>query len=191
MAGRAVRVSVPFEGESDLFALRPTSFTLNPPRASIEGHELVKTFAFPTDTERPDIKAEMEHLLNTVEQWIGRSAAAVRQHNAELEELARATIQTRRERVLADHAHLDDLGIPVRRRDDAPTTYAAPGRARRKPVTPKPSRDAPTAPEPTMIRDLYEHTLSSIRAWGRAVDGRPPHTVMQTKRRCATPCFRC
>jgi hypothetical protein len=176
MPGRSVKVTVPFDGDPDLFELRPNSFTSNPPRAAIQGQDLVKTFTFPTDTQRPDIKVEMEYLLSVVQQWSGWSTDAVSQHNAELEQLARETIQTRRERVLGDHAHLDDLGIPVRRRSDAPETYAAPGIARRKPVAPKAAGDAPTAPEPTMVGALYEHIVSLIRAWGRAVERTPaPH----------------
>ena len=75
--------------------------------------------------------------------------------------------------MLADHAHLDDLGIPVRRRDDAPKTYAAPGIERRIPPAPLAKTEAPRAPEPTMLSSLYEHTLGLIRPWERAIERTP------------------
>jgi hypothetical protein len=102
---------------------------------------------------------------------MGWSRETVDLYNGELETLARETIQRRRERVIADHTHLDDLGIPVRRRSDAPQTYAAPGIVRRTPPVAKP--ESPRAPEPTMVGDLYEHTLGLIRSWGKAIERTP------------------
>jgi hypothetical protein len=173
LAGRTAVLHIPFTGDPQLLQLRTNTFNYNPPRAGVRGHDIVAHYSWPTDTARPDLKAQAEQLANTLEQWMAWSRDAVEAYNGELDNLARQTITNRRERVLADHAHLDDLGIPVRRRSDAPQTYAAPGITRHRPPAPVAKSEAPRAPEPTMIGELYEHTLGVIRSWGKAIERAP------------------
>jgi hypothetical protein len=173
VAGRAVELHVPFSGEAELLRLRPNMFGPILPRGRIENFEIVKYYSWPTDTARPDLDGEANQFLNAMEQWIGWSAGSVASYNDEVAVIARQTIVDRRRRVLADHAHLDDIGIPVRRRGDAPKTYAAPGIVRRAPPAPVAKPQPPRAPEPTMVGTLYEHTLGLIRSWGKAVERTP------------------
>lgn len=173
VTGRAADLHIPFTGDSQLLLLRTNTYTHNPPIARFNHHEIIKRYHWPTDAPRPDLKAQANGLANTLEQWMQWSRTDVEAYNGELEALARRTIQDRRERVLADHTHLDDIGIPVRRRSDAPRTYAARGIARRTQPAPIARSEAPQAPEPTMIGELYEHTIQLIRSWGRAVERTP------------------
>ena len=41
MAGTLVEVTVPFSGESEVFAIQPTTFTTSPPRGEIRGSTLI------------------------------------------------------------------------------------------------------------------------------------------------------
>ena len=173
VVGRAAELHVPFSGEPELLRLRPNMFGPGLPRGRIENFEIVKYYSWPTDTARPDLDAHANELLNAVEQWIGWSLGSVVSYNDELAGIARRTIVDRRRRVLVDHTHLDDIGIPVRRRGDAPKTYAAPGIVRRAPPAPVAKPAAPRASEPTMVGTLYEHTLGLIRSWGKAVERTP------------------
>ena len=134
--------------------LRPNTFTYSLPLGVVAGQEIVVRREW-TDNARPNLKAEAEALADTLEQWMGWSGEAVAAHNAELAVRAREQITRRRERVLADREHLDDLGIPVRRREDAPTTYAAPQVARRPSPAPAAKIPPPKAPDPTLVEDLY------------------------------------
>ncbi len=173
VGGRAAELRIPFTGDPQLLDLCPNTRTFNPPAGKVEANEIVKRYDWPTDTTRPNLKAEAERLASVIDQWMGWSRDAIELHNGELEALARQTIEGRRERVLADHAHLDDIGIPVRRRNDAPKTYAAPGIARRRPPAPIAKPEPPEAPEPTMVGTLYDHTVGLIRSWGKAVERTP------------------
>jgi hypothetical protein len=83
--------------------------------------------------QRPDIKATANDLVRNIKQGLDWARKGCEAHNRALEDDARRAIEGRRERVLADHAHLDDVGVPVRKRGDAPTTYQAPA-VRRKPA---------------------------------------------------------
>ena len=49
VAGERVEVRIPFEGESDLFYAKASTYSLNPPRAVIEKTEIVLRYEPPAD----------------------------------------------------------------------------------------------------------------------------------------------
>jgi hypothetical protein len=172
--GRRLRLRIPFSGDPDLFSFRGSTFSLNPPRAMVTRGELQVVFEYPTDTKRPDIKKQADELVRAVEGNLRHLRDDAKAHNEKLEGEARRTIEHRRERTLADHQHLDNLGIPIRKRGDAPSTYQAPSVKRR--AVPRPSAGAtpkPTPPEPTIVHELFDHTLGVIRSWSRAMERTP------------------
>ena len=59
VAGERVEVSIPFEGESELFYAKANTYSLNPPRAVIEKNEVVLRYDTPADQPR-DIRALVE-----------------------------------------------------------------------------------------------------------------------------------
>lgn len=91
------------------------------------------------------------------------SRALVDAHNNGLSAIAEQAIQQRRERLLAQSQRVASLGIPVKRREDAPTTYAIPT-ARKKaiPALP-PASAAPFTPEPAWAMEQYEQALKIMQ----------------------------
>ena len=172
--GRQLVLRVPFTGDRQLFQLQASTFSMNPPRAIIGNSELQLPIEYPTDTARPDVKAIADRLVQDTTQALDWSRRDCDAHNRGLADEARRAIVQRRERVLADHSHLDGLGIKVRKRGDAPTTYQAPA-VRRKPTPERPKAKVakPTPAEPTMVGALYEHTLAVIRSWVKAMERTP------------------
>lgn len=134
---RRLMLRIPYRGEGQLFLLEASTFSMNPPRAIVGDGALELQIEYPTDTTRPDIKAIADRLVQDVTQALGWSRGDCDSHHRGLADEARRTITQRRERVLADHSHLDNLGIKVRKRGDAPSTYQAPT-VRRKPSPAKP-----------------------------------------------------
>jgi len=171
--GRRVVVHIPFEGEGGLFMKQPSHFSTSPPRAIVGRGELRLVFDYPHD-RRPNIKTEIDGLVSAVERYLEWQRSDVHTYNAHLESEALHAIEARRERVMADHAHIESLGIPVRRRDDAPQTYAAPG-ITRKPAPKKPRErpEAPRALEPTLVDDFYEHICQLTRSMGHSMERTP------------------
>ena len=172
--GRHVLLTIPFTGDKQIFQLQASTRSLNPPRAVVTDAELQLPIEYPTDTARPDIKGIANKLVQDVSRALEWSEKDCDAHNRALEKEARAAILKRRDRVLADHSHLDDIGIKVRKRDDAPSTYQARG-VKRKPAPTKPKSKAkkPTRAEPTMVTELYVHTLRVIRSWVKAMERTP------------------
>jgi hypothetical protein len=74
--GQRVRYVVPFRGDPKIWECRPSTFNLNPPRAKIEGSELVFEFEVPND-EVSRTRQYFESELSNVKQWIQYTAADV------------------------------------------------------------------------------------------------------------------
>jgi hypothetical protein len=143
--GRKAVIHIPFSGDEKLLRCRPSQFSMNPPRAAIGRGEVKLDVEWPHD-RRPAIKTMVDALIADIERHAGWQAPDIERYNRELPDFARQVIAARRQRVLADRDHLDGLGIPVRRSDDAPRTYASPGIARRP--APSPPRRRGQAPAP-------------------------------------------
>jgi hypothetical protein len=163
---------VPFTGDATLFRLRPSSYTLSPPRATVRDRELAFTFT----THDPDpakIKAEFEQQLREVTSYVRNGRSNVDEYNRALPGLARKAIETRRERLLKAQNTASSLGYPLRRRDGAPTTYSAPSvRRRLAPAAPTAS-SAPFRPEPTLALDDYEHILGVVQGMALVLERSP------------------
>lgn len=160
--GERVEVRVPFEGEAELFYAQPNTSTTSPPRAIIEKNELVLRYDSPADAPR-DVRPLIDRTLIEIEQYVGWQHLMLDAHNNALTSIAEQAIQQRRERLLAQSQRAASLGIPVRRRDDAPKTYAIPtARKKSAPALP-PASAAPFAPEPAWAMEQYEQALKIMQ----------------------------
>lgn len=105
----------------------------------------------------------IDRALADIEEYLGWQRTQIDAHNARLPALADQAISQRRERLLAQSQRAAALGIPIRRRDDAPQTYAIPTVRRKAPPTLPPASSAPFTPEPTWSMEHYEHALRVVQ----------------------------
>lgn len=160
--GELVEVHVPFEGDAELFYARPNTMSSNPPRALIVGNEVVLRYESPADAPR-EIRPLVDQTLKEIEQYLDWQRTMIEAHNVALPGVASQAIQQRRERVLAKSNRAAALGIPVRRKEDAPKTYAIPTAQRKAtPILPKAS-SAQFIPEPIWTMELYEQALKIMQ----------------------------
>ena len=160
--GERIEVRVPFEGEAELFYSKANTSTLNPPRAIIEKSELVLRYDSPSD-HPSDVRPLVDYVLADIEQHLRWQRSMIDAYNAALGTSAEQAIRQRRARLLARSQRVEALGIPVRRREDAPKTYAIP-MVRRKatPILP-PATTAQFKPEPIWTMEMYEHALKIVQ----------------------------
>jgi hypothetical protein len=171
-----LNVHVPYEGERVFFSLRPSTFTYNPPRADVTDTEMILTFEDrQLDGER--VRGQIDHELGEIERWLAWSRQMAEQHNASLLDLALASIQQRKEKLLQDRQTVAGLGIPVRRRGDPPNV-AVPV-ARRKPTVTSPpaATSAGYEPEPTLSDSDYEEATRVIANSCRQLERSPSTTL--------------
>lgn len=160
--GERVEVRIPFEGEAELFYAKANTLTMNPPRAVIEKRELVLRYESPADKPQ-GIRPLVDRALADIEQHLGWQRGMIDAHNSSLPGAAEQAIQQRRERLLAQSQRAAALGIPVRRRDDAPRTYALPTtRKKAAPALPLASA-AQFSPEPAWAMEQYDQALKIMQ----------------------------
>jgi hypothetical protein len=173
--GYRVVVHVPFEGEEDVFKLRPSQFTLNPPRGWIKGSDLVLTIDYPRD-QQPDIDAQDNSFIGTVSRWLAFARADIVSFNNGLEQQARQAIAGRRQRIEQRDAHLAQSKIPVRRPGESIKKTHIPDVLVRRPAPSLPTTRADDkAPmlEPALDERIFEHILSVIRMQSRQIEQSP------------------
>ena len=160
--GQCVQVEVPFEGDSEMFYCRPSTFSVNPPRGEIRDSTLVLTWEMPHDAAR-NLRPEIDRVVQEISQHVERIRTEVASFNSTLPNDAGRVIETRRARILANQGRVVSLGIPVKERSDSPKTYAV-STVRRKaaPVLP-PATTAAYEPEPAWEMNHYEHALQVMQ----------------------------
>ena len=82
--------------------------------------------------------------------------------NSTLQDRASQILNARRDKLLRDRDMIAEIGFPLRRRGNSPSTFVTPEVKRRiAPRKPEPSSGA-FSPEPTLGQDEYEHILSIL-----------------------------
>jgi len=160
--GQKIVVHLPFTGEAPLLKARPSTYTTWSPIAEVTGQEIIFTYNIADDVTR-DIKNDLDATIAEIEQYLNWQATQIFAHNAHLQGAADTAISERRRRLLANTQRLTNLGIPVRTRADAPTTYTIPTVRKKALPTLPVATAAPFEPEPTWAMDQYEHALNVIQ----------------------------
>lgn len=178
--GQRIEIAVPFEGEGELFYCRSNQFSLNPPRAIIRGQELVLAFEFPND-RAPDIRPDIDRQLNDIEEHLKWGRGQVDGFNDGLRLQSEQAIDNRRSRLLANQNRMASLGIPVKVRADAPSTYAVPAVRRKAPPTLPPATSSPFEPEPAWAMEHYEYALSVMQNMAALMERSPSAFAKQNE----------
>ena len=170
--GQRITVEIPFEGEAELFRCRASTYTTSVPRGEIGAGIVILTWESPHDVSR-DLRPEIDRQVQSIKQHLLWVNADVASYNGALTADALAAIESRRKRLLANQGRLAQLGIPLKMRADAPTTYALPS-VRRKvaPQLPQATSAAYT-PEPALDVQLYDHILTVVQGMAHVMERSP------------------
>jgi len=159
--GTSFTVHVPFEGDSELFMHSPSTVSSNPPRASLSGAELSMTF-YKLDESQETLQATISNEVGNIKQHLSWVSGQVGAFNAHLRQQIDALIENRRAKIMSDYQLADSLGIPIRRRDNAPQTYRVPEIRRKPSLSLSIASTKRSAPDPSLELDDYFHILHVI-----------------------------
>lgn len=162
--GSRVRYDVPYEGPAELLRLKPSRYSLNPPRAII-GHGRIGVFRdVPADTlvrDREGIKKGLENEIDKLEEHLGWAAKDVRAYNTRLRNDITREAEARRNKVLADRDTEAMLGVPLTRDGSAARSYRVQPVTRKR-VAPRPVKHEAFAPEPAISDDDFAAIIGDI-----------------------------
>jgi hypothetical protein len=173
--GYRVVVHIPFEGDHGVFSLRPSSFTLNPPRGRINDGDLLLTIEYARDAG-PNIDAEVNSFIGTVSHWLGFARGDIESFNRTLEQQACQAIEGRRQRIEQRDAHLAQSSIPERRPGEGGKKTYIPDVLVRRPAPSLPEThadDKPPTLEPVLDERVFEHILSVVRMQAKQMEQSP------------------
>jgi hypothetical protein len=154
-------ISIPFSGDAAFFRIRPSTFSLNPPRGVISGNELRLSYI----QETPDgqsLKQRYESDLRQINESLRNLVEMAQQFHNELPNLVRTKVQERKKRLLSADGLVAALGLKLKPRPDAVKTYSLPARKRVPKIEQIPSSNQQFKPEPALVTEDYEDILRII-----------------------------
>ena len=172
ISGTSVVITVPFRGDHNMFDIRPTSYSLNPPRAAVKDDHLTLTITG-TGLAPEQLRAEIDSRLAAINTNLKRQRADGAGFNDQLCTRARDHIRRRREKLLADQSLVAGLGFPLKQRPGTTMTYRAAEVQRRiKPTMPA-ATTKPYKPEPVLDTADYKHILSVMTNMAHVMEHSP------------------
>jgi hypothetical protein len=167
-----IKYHIPFTGEEKLLRCVPNPRVLNSHPVSVEGSEICLEFLdFYGDPDR--IKRDAESAVNLIRQQAGHLEKNVAQYNHELRQNAESFFDARKAEILKQEQVLAALGVPVKRSENVPRTFAVPAVARKQ-IVPRPTAPSDKyAPEPSLDQAIYEEILQTIFDTGRVFERLP------------------
>ena len=159
--GTEIEYTIPIDGDRNVFEVQPTTRTVNPPVGHVTEGEL-RIYIRGLDLSPQSVKERFENTLNLIERHLKTLREDTFKLNSQLPSIARHSIETRRQKLLADRNLVSSLGYKIKQREGVNSTFVAP-EIRRK-VTPTLPRAStkPYKPEPALEIDEYDHILDVI-----------------------------
>lgn len=169
--GEAFDFEVPFQGEADIFKLRPNTWDTSPPLAEVRGNSLTFTISG-RSLDAGAVKSQLDQLLDSIDQYLGWHRKMWSGYVADLAREVRSHIETRRQRLLQQKegaAKLAGLGVKLKEKPSDARTFVPP--ALKQKIQPQlPPMKPAVAPDPTLDQGQYETILSLIRGAGRSIE---------------------
>ncbi|WP_042142791.1 hypothetical protein [Paucisalibacillus sp. EB02] len=164
---------IPFEGESDLFKCRPSTYTLSPPRAEVKGRVIIRRFIqFQEDIE--NINSKYKSFLDNLSNMVSNVNKDVKEYNNGLEDLIKSLFHERKAQILKRRNQHSGLIVPIRKKSDVPTTFSIPSPKVKKKVQIKPIQNKQDyTPVPTLNNDEYQDILRIINDMGKEFERKP------------------
>ena len=172
IAGTAIEVTVPFDGEAAAFNFIPSTCTLNPPRGNVRSQAILLTIEG-MDLNAEQVRDGINLKINQIKEYLENLRNDAQKLNGQIRELAKIDIEERKQRLLDNQKLVSSLGFKLKERKDSAKTYISPD-VRRKIVPTMPQAStAPFKPEPILSDSDYNHILSVLQNMALVMERSP------------------
>jgi hypothetical protein len=161
VTGNKTVVAVPFDGNGGFFKIKPNTLNYNPSSGSVVGQEIRLTY-IRADQDAAQLKQQYQHDVDSIKQYLQWQRPSVDAYNSALPGLVKGLIANRKQTLVGNSRMVESLGLPMKRREGAPTTFTVPVQ-RKKPVLERPKAVPAARPEPTLSVKDYESILGTSR----------------------------
>jgi hypothetical protein len=159
--GHEVVIAIPHTGDPDLFHVRASTFTMNPPRITVADGNVYLRFA-DVNLDSSRIKNEINQIANEINEHLNYLRRDFDTWNQRMPGIARLALAERKRRLMAQNNVVASIGLPMKRRADDALTYAAPEVRRKISLAPPPVPKQAFKPEPGLEAAEFEHILQII-----------------------------
>lgn len=172
VSGTEVEVEIPFTGDAEVFRVQPTSYTLNPPSAEVRSNALVLRISS-TDLTSEGVQQAINQTINEVQSYLSTLRTNAAGLNQQLFQRSKTSIESRRQKLLADRNLVGALGFKMKQRDGNQRTFTAPEVKRKIAPAMPPASSTPFRPEPVLNDDDYEHILNVLDNMAHVMERSP------------------
>ncbi len=169
VAATEITIHVPFDGESVLFRVQPSSYSLSPPRAFVSEGEL--RIVYQVTNPQFNIESDYKQRLAQIKQYLGSLRESSGLLLNDLRALAASQLAERRRQLQASASVVGSLGVPVRRTSPAGEQPLLPGNPRSE-GTPKHTRWSPPRRWDVFISHASEDKLEIATPLAKALEAR-------------------
>ena len=133
---------------------------------------------FSLEENAEEIKGNAEQILDRLKTQHGYLVSEVDRFNNSLPMAVKQLFQERQQRLLKKNKKVASLGVPIKKRENLPETYAIPTPEFRKKVNIEPQlTEGSYEPEPTLAEPVYQDILQIIHDLGKGF-GQLPSTYL-------------
>lgn len=179
VSGTRITYYVPFDGDHNLFKLRASTYTFNPPQAKVTTNELLINFVFEKNNS-DQIDSHFKKILADIKNNLACMSNDVKSHNDTIRISAKSRIESRRKKLLDDQGLVASLGFPLRHREDSVKSYVVPVKKKSISLSMPKVSEKPFKPEPILEVKEYENILSIMSNMVNVME-RSPHTFKNMK----------
>ncbi len=174
VCGTQLTIVIPFSGDQNLWRLRASTFSMSGyPDITLRGNTVAFSISFPDDTANADqIRQDIERHTKSLADAVGYLKNDVQNHNQSAPAAIREALARKRKLAESSTGVLSQLGIPVKRKGEAPA-FALPVKRREQPTHRPTVAAGKYEPEPFLDEKEYEHILGIVRSMSLVIERDP------------------
>ena len=170
---QAVIFHLPYTGNGDLFRYTPGVWSTSAPEVFLENQCLCfEIVDLEDNAER--IRERAEEIKSSIKNLHGNLTPKINDHNKQLPNFVKQCFQERKQTFFNRNQVVASLGVPVKKRENLPETYAIPTPSFRNRINVKPRvTEIGYKPEPTLPDSVYHDILQTIHDVGKGFERLP------------------
>lgn len=164
---------VPFTGSPDLFRLIPNPRLMWSTEVWVDqGNLCFEVITF--DANARQAKDEAQRILDNITKQLGHLTAQFTSRSEEFARRVPLLVRRRKDELMKKAQMAQSLGVPIRKREGLPQTFAVPFPAKKKIIAPKPEvTSGAYKVEPTLDQGIYEDILRTVHDFGKQLERMP------------------
>ena len=170
--GSYVTVSIPFEGDGNLFKFQASTYSYNPPLGRVSASTILISVEG-IELKSEQVRQEIDQAINHIEKALEWTAKDCDGWNTRVQSVAAQCVRERKHRLLEHSDMVNALGIPLKRRPDAATFNAIPVVRKKRPIVIPLTPKETFKPEPALADSEYDYILEVIDRLSQSIERSP------------------